>query len=135
MKAFLDANIFMYAVGREHPHKRPCVRLLERLAEEEWEGATDSEALQEILYRYWHLGLAPQGITLVERVVQIVPSILPVERTDVLLAADLLRQHAAIEPRDAIHAAVMVNNGLDRIYSFDRHFDRVEGLKRLEPPA
>ena len=34
---------------------------------------------------------------------------------------------------DAYHAALMQQNRLDQILTFDRHFDRVPGVRRIEP--
>ena len=133
MTVFVDVNIFMYAAGAPHPSKDPCLRLLQRMADEAIEAMTDSEALQELLYRFWHLRRLEEGITIVESAVQSMSRVLPVTAEDVLLARTLLRAHGRVEPRDAIHAAVMLNHGLTDLYSYDRHFDRIPGLKRLEP--
>jgi len=38
----------------------------------------------------------------------------------------------SISARDAIHAAVMINNGLEWIASFDKGFDSVPAIRRLE---
>lgn len=133
MKVFLDVNIVMYAAGAPHPHKEPSARLLQRVAENDVDVLTDTEILQELLYRYWHLKRVPQGVALVEQVVRLVPVILPVTTGDAVLAASLLGEHPQIEPRDAIHAAVMLNAGITHLYSYDEHFDRVAGLKRLLP--
>lgn len=46
MKYFLDTNVFMYAAGREHPLKAPCVALLRRVAREELEVLTNEEAMR-----------------------------------------------------------------------------------------
>jgi predicted nucleic acid-binding protein len=35
--------------------------------------------------------------------------------------------------RDAVHAAVVQVHGLDSIASFDRDFDKIKGLRRMEP--
>ena len=45
MTYFLDANIFMYAAGREHPLKAPCVAILRRVAQEEIVALTNAEVL------------------------------------------------------------------------------------------
>jgi len=50
---FIDANVIMYTVGKEHKYKRPCSLLVERIAKENITVASDTEVLQEILYRYW----------------------------------------------------------------------------------
>ena len=133
MRVFLDANIFMYAVGASHPHKAPSVRLLESIAGNGVESVTDVEVLQELLYRYWAVKQLEQGLTLCDQVIRVIPAVLPVSMSDVLVAKHLLAQHRTIEPRDAIHAAVMLNHGLTRLYSYDHHFDCIPGLKRLLP--
>lgn len=133
MRVFVDANIFMYAAGAAHAHKVPSVRLLERIAGDGVESVTDAEVLQELLYRYWSIKELDEGLALCDQVVRMIPTILPVGASDVLVARQLLAQHRTVEPRDTIHAAVMLNHGLTHLYSYDRHFDRIPGLKRLEP--
>lgn len=133
MRVFVDANIFMYAAGAAHPHKAPSIQLLTRMAGGEVESASDAEALQELLYRYWAVNQLDQGVALCDQAVRAVQTILPVDVSDVLIAKQLLAQHRTIEPRDAIHAAVMFNHGITRLYSYDRHFDVIRGITRLEP--
>jgi len=38
-----------------------------------------------------------------------------------------------IKPRDAIHAATALENGIEIIVSYDRDFDKLEEIKRLDP--
>ena len=133
MKVFVDANVFMYAVGASHSHKAPSVRLLESIAGDGVESVTDVEVLQELLYRYWAIKQLEQGLLLCDQVVRAIPTVLPVDLSDVSVAKQLLAQHRTIEPRDAIHAAVMLNHGITHLYSYDHHFDEIPGLKRLEP--
>jgi len=57
----------------------------------------------------------------------------PVATDDVDLALKLLQRYENIQPRDAIHAAIMLNNGLTTIYSTDSHFDEIKGIKRIDP--
>jgi predicted nucleic acid-binding protein len=39
----------------------------------------------------------------------------------------------AFAVRDAIHASVMINRGIKIIASFDKHFDCIKEIKRIEP--
>jgi len=133
VRVFLDVNIFMYAAGRPHPYKEASQRILRQVAQGEADAVSDSEVLQELLYRYWHLRMLKQGLALVDHAVRLVPEILPVGKVDIVLATALLGEHPGLQPRDAVHAAVMLNNGITRLYSYDHHFDVVAGLKRLEP--
>ena len=54
---------------------------------------------------------------------------------DARKAVELFKQYAkqGVKARDLIHVAVMSNNGLMKIISTDAHFDRVEGIVRLDP--
>lgn len=129
----MDVNIMMYSAGTRHPYKEPSIQLLQRVTHGQLDTVIDTEILQEILYRYWNLKILDQGIILMNHAVQVIPTILPVAKPDLLLCATLLAQYHNIEPRDAIHAAVMLNHGLTQIYSYDRHFDSIPGIRRLEP--
>ena len=43
--------------------------------------------------------------------------------------------HLNIPLVDAYSAAFMEANGISEVYTFDRHFDRIEGIARIEPGA
>lgn len=130
---FLDTSIFMYAGGKTHPYKKPCVEILKSMAQGMLEGISDCEVVQEILYRFIRIGKIDSGIKLAREVMKILPHLLPVEKEDVWLASDLLSAHKSIEARDAIHAAVMLNHGISLIISPDKHFDHIKQVKRIDP--
>lgn len=132
---FLDANIPMYATGGESPYRAACRRLLRDITEERLHVVTDTEIIQEILYRYSALRRWETGLTMAASLLQIVPKVLPVRREDMeqmLLLGQQYHQHG-IQPRDLIHAAVMQNHGIRQIISADRHFDFIEGIERVDP--
>ncbi|MBI4598444.1 MAG: type II toxin-antitoxin system VapC family toxin [Candidatus Omnitrophica bacterium] len=133
MKVFIDANIMMYAAGVEHPHKEASIQLMRQISSGAIEAVSNAEVLQELLYRYSKLRLIQEGVALVQQTVQTIMSILPVARLDVMVASELLTKHPQIEARDAVHAAIMFNHGVTHLYSYDRHFDAIPGLTRLEP--
>ena len=134
MKAvFVDTNIFIYASGDSHPHKNPSQHILERIARGQIKAVTNTEVLQEILYRYWAVKDRNRALLVFDACVKIVPIILPVTRQDVLKAREVLGQYPSIEPRDAVHAGVMLNRGIKTIYSYDKHYDQIEGIRRVEP--
>ena len=50
---FVDTNVFMYAVGREHPLRKPAQQFFERaLARSRVSLYTSAEVLQELLHAY-----------------------------------------------------------------------------------
>ena len=130
-----DANIFIYAIGRPHPHKEPCRQIVDQLRTQSSEYAIDAEVLQEILNVYSNRGLVSVGVDYVDRLLGLFSEIIPIGRSEIGRAARILQHSSEISARDAIHAAVALEHGLEGIVSYDRGFDRVPGLRRFEPPG
>jgi predicted nucleic acid-binding protein len=59
--------------------------------------------------------------------------IYPVTLTELEKALRLLKEFPSISSRDAIHAATMLNNGVEKILSTDPHFDIIHGIQRIAP--
>jgi len=129
----VDANVFMYAAGAEHPHKAPSAGFLLRVAQGEIDAAVDAEALQEILHRYRAMGKWADGRRVYESARRIVPITLSITCELIDAARDLLESYDGLTVRDAIHSAVALHSGAEAICSYDRDFDRIEGLRRVEP--
>ena len=55
-RVFIDVNIPMYAAGTPHPLREPSQRVIMAIAIGRLDAVTDAEVLQEILYRYLHIG-------------------------------------------------------------------------------
>ena len=132
-RVFVDANVPMYAVGADHPLKAPCLAVLRAAAGGTLVAVTDAEVHQEILHRYAALGDRARAIQISELFLRAVPEVLSMTRADVETAAALLRDHADLPVRDAMHAAVMARNGIRRIVTADRHFDLISDVERVDP--
>jgi predicted nucleic acid-binding protein len=128
---FVDANVPMYLVGDDHPHKFDALRLLERLASERRRLVTSSEVFQEMLHRLSSIG-RPEDLELAfETLRGIVDETFAVEEADVFAAKDLLFGHPRLSARDALHVSVMRRHQIVEILSFDRGFDAIAAVKRL----
>jgi predicted nucleic acid-binding protein len=125
----------MYAAGTPHRYKEACVRILSHMERGRMQAAIDTELIQEMLYRYSHIGLAEKGIELSRQIFEYPLIILPVTSADMHLAIDLYDRHrtAGIRPRDAVHAAVARNNGILEVLSSDTDFDHFGFLNRIDP--
>lgn len=130
---FIDTNIFIYASGDSHPYKNPSKYLLTKIAKNEIKAVINSEVLQEILYRYCVINDLARGFAIFDDCIHIIPLILPVNRQDMIRAREILSDYTSLQSRDAIHTAVMVNHGIKTIYSYDKHFDGLKEVKRIEP--
>ncbi|MEJ2068977.1 MAG: type II toxin-antitoxin system VapC family toxin [Syntrophobacterales bacterium] len=129
----VDANVLMYAAGAAHRHKAASVSFLERVASGEVEAALDAEVLQEVLHRYRAIGRWKEGRKVYDAARRIFPVVLPVTAEVGDRARGLLDEYGRLMARDALHAAFVLEHGLDALCSFDRDFDRIEAVTRLEP--
>ena len=129
---FIDSNVPMYVAGRDHPSRDAARRFLARVQAGEVEACTSTEVLQEILYRYSGLGRLDLARQVYDLFVQVCPVVLPVTLADTDRAKDLLTSAAGASARDAVHAAVMINNDIRQIATFDAGFDGMEGVERVE---
>jgi predicted nucleic acid-binding protein len=132
-RLFIDANVFLYAIGADSPHRAACRGVLEAVGQGKLDGITSSEVLQEILHVRSRRMNVKDAASAVRAAADLVVDVLPVTRDDVLEACRLLETHAGLGARDALHAAVMKNSAVHMLVSVDRDFDVVPDLKRIEP--
>lgn len=128
MKVFIDSNVPMYVAGRDHPNREPAKQFLAKVRSGEIEGCTSTEALQEILYRYSALVRRDLAFEVYDLFVEICPVVLPVTLSDTDRCRHLLRDLPGAGVRDALHAAVMLNNDVTTIATFDRDFESIPGI-------
>ncbi len=125
---FLDSNIPMYLVGAPHPLKAESQILLERIIAAGERIVTSVEVIQEILHRYVALQRRDAVAPAVQLVLELCDEVFPVERQDVLRAAEIIQHPAQLSARDALHVAIMERHGVRSILTFDSDFDRWPGL-------
>lgn len=131
MRVFVDSNIPMYVAGADHPNRDPATRFLETADAAGQELCTSAEVLQEILYRYTVLGRPDLADRVYDLFISLIPEVVGVTLADTDLAKRILLSTPGLSARDAVHAGVMLNHDVKHVATFDRGFDRVEGVVRL----
>ena len=129
---FVDSNVPMYVAGRDHPLREPARRFLAAVRSGEIEACTSTEVVQEILYRYAALKRPDLAREVYDLFLQFCPVVLPVTLADTDRARDLVCGSPPVGARDAVHAAVMINNGVRTVATVDRGVDRISGIERIE---
>ncbi len=129
---YLDANVFLTAFLRADKPGEDARAILNRIQRGEKTAATSSLTYDEFFwvvkkYRGFDAALRASK-TLLE-----MPnlSILPVGVDEILFAHGLIEKYE-LAPRDAIHAACALTNGVHTMISDDRDFDKVKELARKE---
>jgi predicted nucleic acid-binding protein len=115
---FVDTNVIMFAVGREHP--------LRGAARDFFEDnlnlglCASAEVLQELVHAY----LPVQRMATLDAAFQLVDRcifrILPIDGEDVRTARLLVEQYPALGSRDLLHLAVCRRHDVKKIKTFDR---------------
>ena len=128
---FVDSNVPMYLVGAAHAHKVDAQLILESLVAAKERLVCDAEVLQEILHRYAAIERREAIGPAFSVLLGVVDEVFPIERQDVMRASGIVAAKAQQSARDAIHIAVMERYGIQRIFSFDKDYDRWPGLERI----
>ena len=134
---FLDSNVFMYAVGAEHVYKAPCLHILSDVEAGKLTAVINTEIIQEMLYRYGHIGLPNKGIQICQTILEYPIDIMSVTVADARQAVKLFSTYhsSGIKSRDVIHVATMQNNHITHLISADKEFDRLPSVTRIDPLA
>jgi len=117
---FVDTNVFMYAVGREHPLRAEARRFFLSTLEAGDLLATSAEVLQELLHAYLPVGRESTLDAALALAHGRLAQIWPAKAEDVLLAGSLIQRHPGLGARDLLHLASCQRRGVKRIKTFDR---------------
>jgi predicted nucleic acid-binding protein len=121
----------MYLVGGPHPNKANAERLLEKLTLERQRLVTDAEVLQEILHRYAAIDRRDAIQPAFDAILRVVDEVFAVDQTVAERAKQIVLGYRQLSARDAVHLAVMEQNGIGRILSFDAGLDTFPKITRL----
>lgn len=128
---FLDPSVLLLGVGGEHASRGACRDVLAAAGRGELRLHVSVEGGQEFLFhrlRRSNLEAALGEFDALDRMV-----IWHEFDVEVLRAARDLVAGGQARGRDAVHAATALSGGFDAIVSCDADFDRIPGLRRLDP--
>lgn len=128
---FVDSNVPMYLVGASHPHKFDSQRILERLVVDGERLVTDAEVFQEILHRYVAIGRRDAIQVAFDALQRVVDEVFPVTLSNVDRAKSIVLGFERLSARDAVHLAVMEDQSIARVLTFDTGFDEFPGVSRV----
>ena len=92
---------------------------------------TDVEVFQELLHRYVAIRRRDAIQAAFDALLGVVDEVLPVDQASVERAKEVVLGHSKLSARDALHLAVMEQNGIEEILSFDSGFDGFPGIRRI----
>jgi hypothetical protein len=136
---FLDANIFIYAyykpkktlTEKEAAMKEQAQKIISNISEGKEQIVTSVVHISEIV------NIIKNGMP-TDMLTQIILGLFMLENVNILdvtkeayFSAVEMGNDYKLEPNDALAVDLMRQNGINEIYSFDDHFDKVDGITRL----
>lgn len=119
---FVDTDIFMYAVGKEHPLRETARDFFRKTLQQRDDLVTSVEVLQEFLHAYLpvnRIDTLDAALTLAKARTR---SIWSLEVEDVDLARALANGQLGLNARDILHLACCKRRDVRQIKTFDRAF-------------
>jgi predicted nucleic acid-binding protein len=133
---FIDANVFIRHLTRDDPKKaQACLELFQQAQKKEITLITSESVIAEVVYvlsskRLYNL--PREEIRKLLYPLLSLPGLKLTNRKTHLHALDLYATYP-LDFEDALTVAQMKRRKISEIYSYDRHFDQVAGITRLEP--
>ncbi len=133
---FVDANIFLRYLTRDHPQKaQACFELFQRVQRGEIIFFTTETIIAEVVY----VLASPRLYNLTHEAIRrrlmpllTLPGLRMPKRAVVLRALELYVAHR-VDFEDALSVAYMEQMGIDEIISYDRDFNSFTQVTRVEP--
>ena len=117
---FVDTNVFMYAVGKQHPLKSRARDFFDDAFRNSKSLCTSAEVLQELMHVY----LPPRRYDVLEDAFALIGragvEVWPLEEMDINLARQIHDRHPMLGARDLCHLASCRRRGVNEIMTFDR---------------
>lgn len=131
---YLDANVFIYlALSEESESKAAAAKnIIGKVVDGSLSGATSSLTWDELVWAVKKFNSKEVAKEEGRKFLSLPRlKILGVGESTLYAAQDLVASYG-LRPRDAIHAACCIENGIDEILSDDSDFDGIAGLKRVK---
>jgi len=135
---FIDANIFIRLITRDDPSKASaCLQLFQRLRQGREEATTSEAVIAEIVYVLVSTR-QPYRLARTDIRARLMPLLrvrglrLP-ERGALIRALEVFELYDDLDFEDALTVARMEGVGIEELQSYDRGFDVVSGIRRVEP--
>ncbi|GBC73938.1 tRNA(fMet)-specific endonuclease VapC [archaeon HR04] len=133
---YIDSNIFIYPVIYDEQliqESKRAKELLYKIATGKVEAYTSIITWDEVVWVIRRVHGVERAIEQGRMLLRF-PNLkmLSINKATIIKAQELMERYR-LKPRDALHIAVALENRLNRIASYDKDLDGVDGIERIEP--
>tara|TARA_Y100000310_G_scaffold330441_1_gene402067 strand:+ start:1028 stop:1429 length:402 start_codon:yes stop_codon:yes gene_type:complete len=128
-KVYLDSNIFIYAILDKFEKGNRARKFLRKVNNGEIDAYTSCLTYDEVLWIVKKNKTKEDVLNASKSFLHLGIKLLPVNIETLWSAQDIISIYN-LDPRDAIHVAVCINNNIKNFSSEDKDFDKVKEIKR-----
>ncbi|BBJ27815.1 PIN domain-containing protein [Athalassotoga saccharophila] len=131
---FIDTNVFLRYFTADDPEKsKNSLELLKKIENGEEMVTTSSLVIFETIFTLEHSYKVPRSdiLQLLEPILNLKG--LSLENKSTFIKALKIYSGGTFSFADAFNVAVMKKMNIKEIYSYDRDFDKIDEIKRIEP--
>ncbi len=131
---FIDTNVFLRYLTTDDPEKsKNSLELLEKIENGEEKATTSALVIFETIFTLEHSYKVSRSdiLQFLEPILNLKG--LSLENKSTFIEALKIYSRETFSFADAFNVAVMKRIGIKEIYSYGRDFDKIDGIKRIEP--
>jgi len=133
-KKFIDTNIFLRYLTKDDPSTYDkCREIFKKGIDGKIALATSGMVIAELIWTLLSYYRVPKANAIEKVSIIVTTESLHIPEKDIIAEALVLYSRKNVDYIDAYNAVFMKYHGVDEIYSYDRDFDAIEGIKRVEP--
>lgn len=131
---YVDSNVFFYAKISDTRYGGPCTKIIEDIARAKLKATASTLVVLEVANALRKYGLADAVKDEIDAICSLGMVLGPVDEVIIRRAGDIY-QEVGISPYDCVHVATMRRLGVTEILSADRDFDKISGIRRIDPKS
>lgn len=129
----VDTTVLVYAVGDDHPLKKPCQRIVEAVARGDADATTTAEVIQQFVHVRARRRGRQDAAELGRVWADLLSPLVELNETDLRRGLRLFERHEPLGSFDAVLAAAALERRADALVSADSAFEAVPKLRHVDP--
>ncbi len=132
-RVFVDTNVLLYFSDKQSEFHYQVINLFAQFVEQKFQMVITPFVLNELHYCYFRKFGAQRAAQLTNAVFQLpgfVMEDVTLQQADIVELGELAQQYN-LRTFDAMHVLYCKKLGIKKIFSYDKHFDKVQGLERI----
>ncbi len=129
----LDTNVLAYAVGRDHPLKPLCRRLVVAIENGQLDATTTTEVIQEFLHIRSRSRNREDAVRTATDFVNMLAPLIVTDEEDLRAGLRLFERHERLNAFDSVLAAAAIARDAEVLVSADVGFRSIPRLNHITP--